>query len=85
MKINDYLEIHQDDLPCHCRVSNFSKEYASQHGESLLVISIVVEPMYKNIYPHTQEMAEYMEENKDTYIRRALADNGKLYDYAIKE
>ena len=28
MKINDYLEIHQDDLPCHCRVSNISKDHS---------------------------------------------------------
>ena len=64
MKINDYLEIHQDDLPCHCRVSNISKEYASQHGESLLVTAIVVEPMYKNIYPHNQTCRDIA--NQDT-------------------
>ena len=85
MTIHDYLDIQQDDLPCYCRVSNFSKKYTSQHGEKRTVIDIVVEPSFKGIYPHTTDMAKYIEENRDTYIRRALADDGKLYDFAIKE
>lgn len=85
MKIYDYLEIRENDLPCYCRVSNISKNYAHKYGEKHTVIDIVVEPYFKDIYPHTQEVVDCMEENKDTHIRRALADNGKLYDHAIKE
>lgn len=85
MTLYDYLGINENDLPCYCRVSNISMDYARKHGEKRTVIDIVVEPYFKGLYPHTQEMAEYHEKNKDTHIRRALADDGKLYDYAIKE
>lgn len=85
MTIHDYLDIQQDDLPCYCRVSNVSKDYALNHGEKCIVVDIVVELLFKDIYPHTQELSEYIEKNKNTCIRRALADDGKLYDFAIKE
>lgn len=85
MTLHDYLDINENDLPCYCRVSSISRNFALKYGEKRTVIDIIVEPYFKDIYPHTQEMAEYMEENKDTHIRRALADDGKLYDYAIKE
>lgn len=85
MKIYDYLEINENDLPCYCRVSNISRNYTLKHGEKRTVIGIVVEPYFKDIYPHNQEMVDYMEESKDTHIRRALTDDGKLYDHAIKE
>lgn len=85
MTIHDYLDIQQDDLPCYCRVSNVSRNYTAKHGEKRTVIDIVVELLFKDIYPHTQELSECMEKHKNTYIRRALADDGKLYDFAIKE
>lgn len=85
MTLYDYLGINENDLPCYCSVSNISMDYARKHGEKRTVIDIVVEPYFKDLYPHTQEMAEHYEKNKDTYIRRALADDGKLYDFAFKE
>lgn len=78
MTIHNYLDIQQDDLPCYCRVSNVSRNYTAKHGEKRAVIDIVVEHMFKDI-------PKYMEEYKNTHIRRALADDGKLYDFAIKE
>ena len=84
-EIHNYLQITEEDLPCLCKASNVSENYLREFGEVHLVVDIITEPYFTDTYPHTQSYGEIAEKYKHLYIKRAVTDNNRLYDYAIKE
>lgn len=85
IEILNYLKITEEDLPCLCKVGIVSENYFREFGKVHLVVDIITEPYFTDTYPHTESYGKIVEKYKHLYIKRAVTDDGKLYDYAIKE